>query len=168
MRCATSFVDCPGSASVREVCQNQLETYYCGVSHYPAAPLCQGYNQGPDAASYIRSLDYICRNGLMIANPEAPAAGGSGDSGAAGMAPPIAAAGGGGQAGSALTPPAASSGGMTPGASSSSAAGSGGPTARRKSGGCSATPVRHDSQPGPGTWFAALGLLALTIARRRR
>ena len=172
MRCATSFVDCPGSVSVRDVCQTQLEAYYCGVTHYPAAPLCAGYDQGPDAQQFLQSLDFTCQNGLVIAKPnDAQAAG----SGAAGMTLVTGAAGGGAAAGAPVTAPstAAGGGGSSGGTSSAAAAGGGGPTStttppRSSHGGCAAASAHQDAEPAPAAWLAAIGLLALTRGRRRR
>ena len=43
MRKADKFVECPGKPPAADTCKTQLLAAYCGISHYPEAPLCDGY-----------------------------------------------------------------------------------------------------------------------------
>ncbi len=48
---AESFVQCKGEPLVADRCQEQLLTAYCGMGHFPQAPLCARYYSAPDAGN---------------------------------------------------------------------------------------------------------------------
>jgi MYXO-CTERM domain-containing protein len=166
MRCAEHWNECPGkdAAAMHEVCGPQLQAAYCGLSHYPIAPVCAGYDQGPDAQTFYDSLDYTCKDGKTVTKPDDT---GQAGSSAAGGAPAA------GTMGTAGTPAAAGSGGVDHsahgGAGQAAAAGSVAPSAGAaapqppKSGGCS---VAAGDDNGLAWAFASL--LALCSWRRRR
>ena len=155
MRCAENFVQCPDQASVKKACEAQLLAGYCGVTHYPVAPLCSGYDQGADAPMYIAAQDYTCKNGMLVDKSESsPLSGGTSSTPAS--------AGTGAAAGSTGTPATGSAGTST--APQPAAAGSkAGTTAPPSSSGCSVAPGQGDAG---AAWL--LGLTALTLLRRRR
>jgi hypothetical protein len=69
MRCADHFVSCPDQDSMHTACEVQLEAAFCGGSHYPAAPVCVGYDQGDGATAYIDSSDYTCIGPTVTPKP---------------------------------------------------------------------------------------------------
>jgi hypothetical protein len=150
MRKADKFVECPGKPAAADTCKAQLLAAYCGISHYPEAPLCCGYP----------------RDGYVP-----PGCGGSG--GASG------AAAGGMSGGAAGTSSAAGGAAMAAAGTSATsvAAGSAAGQAAAGSGGSAITPKAKSgcSVAGPGsepsTAWLALGV-GLSIAaggwRRRR
>jgi hypothetical protein len=172
MRCAQSFVECPGSAAtMHDMCQAQLLNAYCGQSHYPAAPLCKGYDQGEGADQFIASLDFTCQDGKVVVKPDDDelAMSSSAGTGAAG-----ASAASSGAAGASSTASGVSTAGVSA-SQPSAAAGTGATTASTaesaappptKSGGCSV------SEPGAGTSFGALlsacGVLCVGLRLRSR
>ena len=55
MRCAEHWNECPNknAAALHTVCEAQLIAGYCGVTHYPLAPVCDGY----DIPAYLHPAD---------------------------------------------------------------------------------------------------------------
>ncbi|MET0388920.1 MAG: sialidase family protein [Polyangiales bacterium] len=66
MRCADSFVECPGETPVRDRCEPQLLLGYCGAGHYPPAPLCRNYELGSLAEQLVAEAGYRCENGVVV------------------------------------------------------------------------------------------------------
>lgn len=140
MRCAQRFVDCPGQQSMHDVCETQALADFCNLSHYPVAPVCDGYDQGPGTDAFKSAIGYSCQAGMPVQGEStAVPANGSGGAGGAGGS---AAAGNG---------PAAGSGG---------AAATAAPA--RSSGGCNV------GAGGSGSFSLGFALLALAASRRRR
>lgn len=162
MRCAEHWNACPNkdTAALHEVCGPQVMAAYCGVTHYPLAPVCAGYDQGFDAQTFLNSLDYVCSAGQTTPKPDATsagsAAGGASTGPMAGSASQAAGAG-----------PAAGTGqSMRAGAAASNVAAgsSASPVAPPpKSGGCG---IAEAGQSDLG--FLAFGLLALCRQRKCR
>jgi hypothetical protein len=48
---ASSFVECKGQAPTADRCQEQLIMAFCGITHFPDAPVCAGYGLVTDAGS---------------------------------------------------------------------------------------------------------------------
>ena len=162
MRCAESFVQCPDQATVKKACEAQLLQDYCLVSHYPVAPLCEGYDQGADAPSFIAAQEYTCKGGQVVPKPDNAAEGGApaaAGTGAAGTSPAAAGtvATAGGSSGSGTKPVAAGGAGATTGSSTQGGS--------KSSGGCSVTRTERASTPWLTASLVALGWLVL---RRRR
>lgn len=176
MRCAQNFVKCPDESTVKKACEAQLLAAYCGVTHYPLAPLCDGYDQGPDAATFISAQDYMCVNGMVVDKPDDAMSGGSsgvsaGSAGAAGASVPlqsgpppgsVSAAGTGASSGASgagtTTPPAANGGTTTPPTT----------TAPAPKSGCSVSFGERSDGSWLGAGFAALFVVSLARRRRRR
>jgi hypothetical protein len=149
MRKADKFVECPGKPPAADTCKTQLLAAYCGISHYPEAPLCCGYPRpGYDPV------------GCGGASGASGAAAGGMSGGAAGMS---SAAGGAGMAaaGSMAAPATAGS------AAGRAAAGSGGSALPPKAkSGCSVATPGHATSPA---WLAlAVGLSVVAGGWRRR
>jgi hypothetical protein len=165
MRCAKEFQECPGATkSAHDACEGQLLAAYCGITHYPLAPICAGYDQGPGAPEYIAELDYSCQDGFPVFKPDgAGTSGGSAGSGAAGTGPTGAAAVSGG-GGSVAQAGASAAGSSAPAAAgkASVAAGAAAP-APATSGGCGVMPGQSN-----GAVWAAFGVLAFAFFRRRQ
>jgi hypothetical protein len=146
MRKADKFVECPGKPPAAQTCQAQLLAAYCGISHYPDAPLCSGYPR-----------DGYTPGGSGGGPAPAGMGGMSGGAGTGGMS---AAAGAGGAAGSS-TPATAGRGGAT-GAAGSGAAGA---TPKKVNSGCSVGAAGSEATGAAQLWLA-LGL-GLSVAARR-
>jgi hypothetical protein len=163
MRCAPSFVECPGAMPAHDVCATQLLAAYCGVSHYPIAPLCDGYDQGQDAAQYRADIGYSCVEGVAVSTPDSTDAGASAaGSGGTGVVGPASAGSGGSSVASSAAQGGAPAAGAAPAAAGASA-----PAPATKSGGCGVLFARSDAGRS-GLACGALGLLALVLFQRRR
>ncbi len=64
------FVQCPGAASTENLCQAQLLSAFCGITHYPDAPVCAGYNLLADAGT-TGSAGASAANGGDAGTPKA-------------------------------------------------------------------------------------------------
>jgi hypothetical protein len=174
MRCADKFVDCPGQDSMHTVCQTQLLAAFCGVTHYPAAPVCIGYDQGDDASVYFDSLDYTC-NGPIVTpkvagtTPTAPSLdGGVPMSIAAGsVAVATAGTGAGGFSGGPAMPVGTAGQSAVVATAGAPAAGAAAPAPTTAKSGCSVSAPAGAESYG-GAIFALLGGLALIVRRRTR
>lgn len=162
MRCAERFNECPNKSQeqLHEMCKGQLLQDFCNLSHYPLAPLCDGYDRGADQDSFLRELTFTCEAGKVINKPDTVEQIPVGNGGAAGAPAPV--------AGSTAAAPAAGSGGRgAAGQSSTPTSGAGGaaapPSTPPENGGC-AVAAGGDN----GLSEAFLCLLALGSVRRRR
>jgi MYXO-CTERM domain-containing protein len=76
MRCAERFVECPGvERSPSDVCADQLQNAYCGITHYSGAPLCDAYPKDSLAIEVAQDSGYSCHDGVAL--PTQPPASGA-------------------------------------------------------------------------------------------
>jgi hypothetical protein len=165
-----AFVDCPG-ADLQGTCERQLLDAYCGITHFPFAPVCEPYGVDTSSLTGPEACEFDFDAGVGTGTSDTgeclmPSDGdGTGAMQGDGSVDAGVATGGAGNA------TGASGAGSDPGADMGAAAGTGG-QADSGSGG------RDDSgcavaRPGGGRGAGALGLLlgaigALTVLRRRR
>ncbi|MET0384716.1 MAG: hypothetical protein ABW321_02095 [Polyangiales bacterium] len=174
MRCGARFAECPNSPMpMRDMCSAQMMADYCHVSHYPAAPLCAGYEQ-PGGDAFINALDYMCEDGKPAKKPGTGGAGGDFATPAGMGGPGVPPVGAGGSVAAGGTGATAGAGGAAVSPAEAGAGGSGGssapaePASVKSSGGCSV--AASDSAEGA---FSALFSLAavglgLAVSRKRR
>lgn len=169
MRCAEHWNECPNkdAAALHSTCEAQLLAAYCGVSHYPLAPVCAGYDQGSDAQTFLDSLDYMCVNGKTVDKMASSGDAGSSASGAAGTPASGGVAGGAASAaGSGVDHSMHGAAGQPAAAGSGAASNAGAPAAQApapKSSGCAVAGGGDN-----GLLLAFASLLAFGSWRRRR
>ncbi|MEY4576125.1 MAG: hypothetical protein RL701_828 [Pseudomonadota bacterium] len=186
MRCGERFVDCPGKPTGRELCASQIyPVNYCDISHFPAAPLCAGFDNTASYKSFIDTvIGYSCVDGFSKSWPDTgnPALMSTAGSGAAGTSAEAGAGGGTttttASAGRIAIEPAGVAGkgsvdgntaGKAGGAAAGSAASAAGSKAPAEKSGC------HVSQPtaaadefaAAGAWSLLMLGFAVRVRRRR-
>jgi hypothetical protein len=150
------------------VCQSQLLTSFCGLGHYPEAPMCDVYD--PERPWFDPTADYGAPNSCGC-SMSGGAGGSSGVGGSTGGVSGGSSASGGsvatagvGGAGGVIAPVAGTS--ATAG---SAAAGTGASSGSKKSGGCSVVEARaHSSLTGLALLVAGASWCVRRSRRRTR
>jgi hypothetical protein len=164
MRKATTFLDCPGEAPIADQCSAQLNAAYCGLGHYPQAPVCSAYDRPWYDPALVSDEPSAC--GCAMSAGAGGGGSGAGGAGSGGMS----SAAGSGDAGSMAAGEGGASGADAAGNAGSAgakpAAGSGGANAPKRSSGCGVTGAVSGS-PGAGALWGIVIFAGLARSRRR-